>query len=65
MLLLLALLQGNDGAVYDGRLKQTDVHIPRVEATATIDGVLGEPRLVRVAPLIQLVLEATCKVEGS
>jgi len=43
MLLLLALLQGNDGAVYDGRLKQTDVHIPRVEATATIDGVLGEP----------------------
>src|SRR5204862_4000779 len=43
MLLLLALLQGHDGAVFDGRLKQTEVRIPRVEATVTIDGVLGEP----------------------
>src|SRR5258705_285782 len=40
MLLLLALLQA---PVYDGRLKQTAAHIPRVEATATIDGVLDEP----------------------
>ena len=44
MLLFLALLQAQDGsAVFDGRLKQTDVRIPRVEATVTIDGVLGEP----------------------
>src|SRR5881394_2214004 len=43
LLLLLALLQGNDGPVFDGRLKQTEVRIPRVEATVTIDGVLGEP----------------------
>jgi len=43
MLLLLALLQDPSGSVYDGRLKQRDVHIPRVEATVTIDGVLDEP----------------------
>ena len=46
MLLLLALLQAppsDAGPVYDGRLKQMDVRIPRVEATATIDGVLDEP----------------------
>jgi Domain of unknown function (DUF5916) len=42
MLLLLALLQ-DPGPVFDGRLKQIDVHIPRVEATATIDGALDEP----------------------
>src|SRR6476661_10710845 len=42
MLLLLALLQ-DPGPVFDGRLKQRDVHIPRVEATVTIDGVLDEP----------------------
>ncbi|HKC41041.1 MAG TPA: DUF5916 domain-containing protein, partial [Gemmatimonadales bacterium] len=44
MLLLLALLQDpSSGAAYDGRLKQTDVHIPRVEATVAIDGALDEP----------------------
>ena len=44
MLLLLALLQDpTGGSVFDGRLKQTAVRIPRVEATVTIDGVLGEP----------------------
>ena len=41
MLLLLALLQG-PGPVFDGRLKQTEVRIPRVEATVTIDGALDE-----------------------
>jgi len=40
MLPLLLLLQ--NPAVYDGRLKQTDVRIPRVEATVTIDGALDE-----------------------
>ena len=42
MLALLALLQSSDPAVYDGRLKQTQVRIPRVEATVTIDGNLDE-----------------------
>ncbi len=41
MLLLLALLQ-DPGPVFDGRLKQTEVRIPRVEATVTIDGNLDE-----------------------
>src|SRR6266516_8183435 len=41
--LLLLLQASGDPPVYDGRLKQRDVHIPRVEATATIDGVLDEP----------------------
>jgi len=41
--LLLALLQHPTGPVYDGRLKQRDVRIPRVEATVTIDGALDEP----------------------
>ena len=40
---LLLLLQSGDPPVYDGRLKQREVHIPRVEATVTIDGVLDEP----------------------
>ena len=44
MLLLLALLQAPDtGPVYDGRLKQVEIRIPRVEATVAIDGVLDEP----------------------
>lgn len=43
MLLLLALLQDPSGSVFDGRLKQIDVRIPRVEASATIDGLLDEP----------------------
>src|SRR6266699_2522230 len=41
--LLLLLQASGDPPVYDGRLKQVNVHIPRVEATATIDGVLDEP----------------------
>src|SRR5437773_6772639 len=28
--------------VYDGHLRQLDVHVPRLEATARIDGVLDE-----------------------
>jgi len=42
MLPLLLLLQA-PGPVYDGRLRQLDVRIPRVEASITIDGVLDEP----------------------
>jgi len=50
---LLLLLQAADGPpVYDGRLKQTEVHIPRVEATVTIDGVLDEPVWSSAARLI-------------
>src|SRR5258705_2246505 len=49
MLLLLALLQA---PVFDGRLKQLDVHIPRVEATVAIDGVLDEPAWKSAARLI-------------
>ncbi len=41
--LLLLLQASGDPPVYDGRLKQVNVHIPRVEATVTIDGVLDEP----------------------
>ncbi len=41
--LLLLLQASGDPPIYDGRLKQRDVHIPRVEATVTIDGVLDEP----------------------
>ena len=51
MLLLLALLQDPTGPVYDGRLKQRDVRIPRVEATVTIDGALDEPVWKRAARL--------------
>ena len=42
MFLLFALLQDPTGSVFDGRLKQTEVRIPRVEAAATIDGALDE-----------------------
>ena len=44
MLATLALLlqAAGDPPVYDGRLKQTEVRIPRVEATVTIDGALDE-----------------------
>ena len=43
--LLLALLQGDGGAgpVYDGRAKQIAVAPPRLQADATVDGVLDEP----------------------
>ncbi len=42
-LLLLLQTAGDPPPVYDGRLKQLDVRVPRVEATVTIDGVLDEP----------------------
>src|SRR5882672_3579954 len=51
--MVLALLQAPaGGAVFDGRLKQLDVHIPRVEATVTIDGALDEPAWKSAARLI-------------
>jgi hypothetical protein len=51
--LLLALLQAPDPApVYDGRLKQLDVRLPRVDAAVTIDGVLDEAAWSRAARLI-------------
>ena len=41
--LLLALLQSADSQpVYDGRLRQIDVRLPRVEAAVRVDGVLDE-----------------------
>jgi hypothetical protein len=41
--LLLLLQSAGDPPAYDGRLKQTEVQIPRIEATVTVDGVLDEP----------------------
>src|SRR3989454_7031287 len=41
--LILMQSPGNRQAVYDGRLHQTDVRIPRVDAGVTVDGVLDEP----------------------
>jgi hypothetical protein len=40
---LLSLLTGDPAPVYDGRAGQLTVHVPRIEATITIDGVLDEP----------------------
>jgi hypothetical protein len=52
LLALVAMLQAPDvSPVYDGRLKQLDVRIPRVEATVTIDGALDEPVWSRAARL--------------
>src|SRR5881628_933697 len=51
-LLLLLLQTAGDRPAFDGRLKQLDVHIPRVEATVTIDGVLDEPAWKSAARLI-------------
>src|SRR3989441_11880447 len=42
MLALLLVLQAGDGPVYNGRARQLDVHIPRIEAQVTVDGVLDE-----------------------
>jgi hypothetical protein len=42
--LILAALQAPvAGSVYHGRAGQLDVRAPRIEATAAVDGVLGEP----------------------
>jgi len=41
--LILMQSPGNRQPVYDGRLHQTDVRIPRVDAGVTVDGVLDEP----------------------
>src|SRR5438477_10350861 len=50
MLALLLALQ-DPGPVYSGLAKQLEVHIPRFEAAATIDGVLDEPAWRRAATL--------------
>src|SRR5437016_12917931 len=50
MLALLLALQ-DPGPVYSGLAKQLDVHIPRFEAAAKIDGVLDEPVWSRGATL--------------
>ncbi|MGE0440292.1 MAG: DUF5916 domain-containing protein [Gemmatimonadales bacterium] len=50
--LLLALTVLQDSVpVYSGRARQLNVAIPRLEATATIDGVLDEPVWTRAARL--------------
>ena len=51
--LLLALLQsaGDAQPVYDGRLRQIQVHLPRLEAAVRIDGVLDEDVWRRAARL--------------
>ena len=43
VLLVVLQSQSNPQAVYDGRLHQTDVRIPRIDAGVTVDGVLDEP----------------------
>jgi hypothetical protein len=43
VLLLLLQSTGDSPRVYDGRSKQLDVRLPRLEAVARIDGVLDEP----------------------
>jgi uncharacterized protein DUF5916 len=43
VLLLLIQSPADRQRVYDGRLHQVDVRIPRIDATVTIDGVLNEP----------------------
>src|SRR2546422_3424087 len=40
--LLLVLQSAEPGPVYNGRARQLDVHIPRIEAQVTVDGVLDE-----------------------
>src|SRR6266566_3795337 len=42
MLAVALLLVQAQQAVYDGRLRQLDVRVPRIEATVHIDGVLDE-----------------------
>ncbi|MFN2572166.1 MAG: DUF5916 domain-containing protein [Gemmatimonadales bacterium] len=41
--LLLLQVQGDPQPLYDGRLRHTDVHVPRLDASVQIDGVLDEP----------------------
>ena len=43
VLLVVLQSQSNPQAVYDGRLHQTDVRIPRIDVGAKVDGVLDEP----------------------
>src|SRR6185503_2350326 len=43
VLLILALQSGDGGSVYNGRSGVRDVTVPRIEATARVDGVLDEP----------------------
>src|SRR5438874_3233682 len=42
VLLIVVQSAGTQQPVYDGHLRQLDVHVPRLEATARIDGVLDE-----------------------
>src|SRR5947208_11711330 len=50
--LLLVLQSASDPPhVYDGRLRQTDVHLPRIDAAVQIDGVLSEDVWTRAAVL--------------
>src|SRR5213593_5052293 len=50
-LLLLLQFAGDPGPVYDGRARQLDVHLPRIDTTITIDGRLDEPVWQRAALL--------------
>src|SRR5689334_12439345 len=43
MLALLAALQSDPGPVYNGRMKQLAVALPRLDASPAIDGKLDEP----------------------
>src|SRR3989441_5214524 len=43
VLLVVLQSQSNPQAVYDGRLHETDVRIPRLDVGVTVDGVLDEP----------------------
>ncbi len=51
MLLLPLLLATDSGPVYSGRAHQLHVAIPRLEATAVVDGVLDEPVWAQAARL--------------
>src|SRR6266550_3570536 len=50
-LLLLLQSAGDPGPVYDGRARQLDVRLPRIDTTITIDGRLDEPVWQRAALL--------------
>ena len=52
VLLLLVQAAGDPQPVYDGRLKQLDVRIPRIDAQVRVDGVLDEEAWTRAARLI-------------
>src|SRR5437773_12558489 len=49
--LLLMQSAGDPGPVYDGRARQLDVRLPRIDTTITIDGRLDEPVWQRAALL--------------